>query len=207
MINHFLDQAPGAGLVISGNGAERNIVRRNFGSGISSIGNVDGRIVDNIVEDNGAEYLPFALVENVAMDYPANGIGVQAGSGQRDPGLRMTVSGNVSNRNGLNGVYVNGNANLVTDNSVFENGAIGIVVRRQLEGNQITYNRTGYNGILDLFDEGGEDNARERGIDSCPNIWFANTWGPVQPGGQESWLGSFVTAYAPNCTAAGGSGG
>ncbi len=116
----------------------------------------------------------------------------------------MTVSGNVSNRNGLNGVYVGGSANLITDNSAFENGAIGILVRRGAEGNRITYNRTGYNGILDLYDEGGYDNLRERGIDSCPNIWFANTWGPVQP---ETWLGSFVTAYAPNCTAAGGSGG
>ncbi len=207
LINHFLDQRPGTGLVISANGAESNIVRRNFGSGISSIGNVDGRIVGNIVEDNGAEYRQYALEVNIAMDYPANGIGVQAGSGQRDPGLRMVVSGNVSDRNGLNGVYVSGNASSVTDNSAFENGAIGILVRRGVDGNRITYNRTGYNGILDLYDEGGYDNARD-GIDSCPNIWFANTWGPVQPGAQEvPWMGSFVTAYAPNCTAAGGSGG
>jgi len=206
LINHFFDQEPGTGIVISANSAERNIVRRNFGSGISSIGNVDGRIVGNIVRDNGAEYRPFALAENVLTDYPANGIGVQPGSGQRDPGTRMVVKGNVSNRNGLNGFYLDGDASRVTDNSAFENGAIGILVRRNTNGNRITNNRTGYNGILDLYDEGGYDFALD-GIDRCINTWYANKWGPVQPGAQEvPWMGSFVTSYVPNCTAAGGRG-
>ncbi len=214
IVNHFLDQRPGDGLVISGNKVRGNTVRANTGSGISNIGHVDGEAVGNVVEENGLWALPFAteVEPPVAEDVAANGIGVVAGVGQvGGPDSRMLVKDNVVTHNGLSGLFIRGDANVVETNRVFRNGAFGIYVTGS--ETRISYNTTGYNYILDLYDFFGDlIEVGTIGVDpalgvhdGCPNIWFGNTWGPVQPGGLGLYRPS-ENAYRPDCTTIGGSG-
>ncbi len=207
IINHFLDQAPGTLQTIEGNRAIGNRVRRNLGSGISSVGNRHGEIVGNEVVENGLEYAAYAEVD---WDLAAHGIGVRAGGGlghpDFDPNLGVLVKDNEANHNGLHGIYIDGSGISVERNQVFNNGAVGLVVGAAsttfMPANSITYNSTGYNFILDLFDMSGPGWVPEDQY-CADNVWWGNTWGPLQPKAEE-W--GFTAAYYPECAAAGGSG-
>ena len=212
LINHFYDQPIGTNETISGNSVIANTVRGNlWGSGITSVGNIGAQISDNVVEDNGNQLRPDATYETLAEEYPANGIGVRPGAGRFRVGTNMVITNNVVNNNGFNGIFLEGSfdnpaQNRVEGNQVFHNGAVGIWARNGESGSLIKNNTTGFNYILDLFDQWGS-----YGYD-CLNEWSGNTWGEVQPGAQEvpalghPYGAPFENAYAPDCTTAGGSG-
>jgi parallel beta-helix repeat protein len=207
LINHFFDQPVGTDELITGNEVIGNTSRANDGSGISLVGTLDGQIVGNVAEYNGLRYAASATFENNAFDLSANGIGVQAAVGRSGTETNLLIRNNVANHNGLSGIFVHAFNNRVENNQAFRNGAIGIFVRSGSQGSSVSYNDTGFNYILDLYDEIGA-NFAFAGEDYCPNEWFGNTWGALQPGSQE-WDGipyKPVAAYEPDCAALGGSG-
>ncbi len=193
IISHFLDQPPRTGDVIHQNKAVGNTVRRNFGTGISNVSNVGGEIIGNVVEDNGLSF--FGDFEAAIHRINAHGIGATSGPGVPPgptgaPDTNMLIRDNKVDHNGLYGIFLRTSANRVETNESFRNGYFGIVLDFDAFRNTITSNTTGYNGLFDLLDAN----------DDCDsNVWFGNTWGPVQPLAEE-----FGFAYFPDCTTAGG---
>ncbi len=197
IVSHFFDQPIGTNEAIYGNIMMNNIVRRNQGSGISTVSNNDGIIVGNIVEDNASFY--YGNFNRFYENYPPSsviGIGVTVGLGLElnETPMNVLVSNNVVNRNAIVGILVAGSGNLVRDNQVFDNGAWGISIDRATN-NQILHNRTGGNLMVDLYDQSGEDPP------CSTNRWWGNTYSAeLQPLGIEFGCPS---PYEPACTSAG----
>ncbi len=191
IFNAFLTlDDPRRGESIYGNSAIGNQVLRNTTSGISNISNVNGQILRNTIVDNG----PYRFGD-LSGELQTNGIGVQSNqNATRD--TRVLVEGNKVDHNGKFGIIVGSYGNTVRKNESFRNGTVGIAVGLSDETptslNQILENRTGGNGVFDLFDS-----------DPCSAHWYGNVWGEPSTVVLEFGLS---TAYYPDCTAVGGSG-
>jgi parallel beta-helix repeat protein len=199
VVNHFLDQPFGTEKAIYGNTVMNNSVRRNEGSGISTVANINGVIVGNVVEDNAAFYYGnfFRLYEPYAPSSVV-GIGVTTSDAlllKDDGGTNALVANNVVNRNAIVGIHMRSSGNQVRDNQVFDNGSWGINVDYESRNNEILHNRTGGNLMVDLLDQSGEEPP------CSTNRWWDNTYSDeVQPLGVEF---GFPAPYYPDCTAAG----
>lgn len=196
-VSHFLDQPVGTDLFISGNDVLRNSVRRNDGSGISTVANFDAVIAGNRVENNARQY--YGNFNRLHEDYPPSsviGIGVTTSDSFRRDNVQtnVVVKDNVVNNNGLIGIQIAASGNRVLRNRVFDNGALGINVDSQAFGNSIVGNRTAGNLLFDLVDQSG-------GQDCIDNRWRDNTYSAqVQPLGIEYGLTSSIL---PPCIADG----
>ena len=211
-IPHYVN-APGHGIIIHhsldptfdndqeavyGNTVLNNNVRRNEGSGISTVANHNGVIVGNVVEDNAAFYYGnfFRFFEPFP---PSSVIGIGVTTHpvflRDEVPTNVLVANNVVNRNAIIGIQIEGHRNVVRDNQVFDNGSWGINVDYQSRNNEILHNKTGGNLMVDLFDQSGEH------PQCSSNRWWDNTYSDeVQPLGL---LFGFPAPYDPECTAAG----
>ncbi|MCA1708536.1 MAG: right-handed parallel beta-helix repeat-containing protein [Actinobacteria bacterium] len=189
IVNNFLDLSD-RGFPIYNNSVIGNTVLGSAGSGISSIGSVNSVVSDNTVEDNGVERASQTpLDQKLRGGIPANGIGAAKGPEIFEP-LNMLIARNNVNRNGLDGIIVERSVDGVTiqENRSTYNGWFGIILDLRNHDNKVIGNATGYNGFIDLVD-GAED-------ETCDNnVWFGNTWGPLQPLAAEFGL---TSAYYPD---------
>lgn len=196
IVSHFLDQPLGTDEGIYDNLVMNNTVRRNQGSGISTVANINGVIVGNVVEDNAAFYYGnFYRLQGFYAPSSVIGIGVTTGPGMNATPTNVLVSNNVVNRNGIIGIHIDTSGNRIRDNQVFDNGAWGISIYFNALNNEILHNRTGGNLMVDLVDQSGEDPP------CATNRWWDNTHSAeVKPLGIEFGL---TNPYEPACTAAG----
>ena len=196
IVNHFLDQPVETNGVIYGNKVMDNIIRRNNAAGISNVSNHDGVIAGNIVEDNALQL--YRDLDRWFGNFlpPGDGIGLTAGLGEPfNAPQNVLVRDNITNHNGLGGIFTQGVGNRIVNNQAFHNGAIGIDISSH--DNIIQFNDTGYNWLFyDLY-----DNSNVVGAGPCTtNRWWGNTWGPVMPPGLEY---GDVTPNYPDCVMAG----
>lgn len=189
ILNNFLDEGdPRRGESLYDNAVVRNVVSRNFGVGISNISNVNGRIVGNVVEENGLFYTDDYDAANQGF---GTGIGLTKG-GNAVADTYVLVEGNRVARNGVFGILGDrgSSSNTIQNNESVSNG-VGIGVN-EFYNNQILYNRTHSNRLIDLYDNN----------ENCDNnTWYGNTWGPPNP----EYAEFFPVAYYPECTGTGGS--
>lgn len=194
IINHFLDQPIGTNEAIHRNHVRNNSVRRNDGSGISTVANMDAVISGNLVEGNAPQY--YGNFYRFYEPFPPSsvvGIGVTTGDGLRLAQVphNVLVQNNVVNRNAIVGIQVAAAGNRVQHNQAFDNGAWGINVDYDATRNSILHNQTGGNLMVDLFDQNAGD-------ECDANRWLGNTHSAeLQPLGIEF---GFPAPYYPPCT-------
>lgn len=197
IVNTFLDlEDIQRGESVYDNRVIGNTIRRNNGSGVSNISNVNGRVVGNHIEDNGSPY--YKSFDAYLQEYPAHGIGIRAGQEARQ-NTQMYVADNTVVHNGLDGIIVQSDENRVQSNEVIDNGIFGIELFTA-ERNLIAENATSGNIYWDLLDQSGYEDGN---YDCDENRWIGNTWGPVTP---ELAAFGIDYMYFPDCTATGGSG-
>lgn len=191
-ITPFLSDLLERGLSVFGNQVIANTVRDNDNSGISSISNVDGAIVDNKVETNGRD-------ENAS---PRNGIGVQANQ-RALLDTNVLVQRNTVIGNGGQGVNIASSSNHVLNNEVHANLAGGIVLfggdraqRNEIRQNNAADNPNGDGDLADFF-----FNEATSAFDCDHNTWFGNTWGSGGFWPDPALLGTFGPVA---CTTFGG---
>lgn len=196
IVSHFYDQPIGTDAAISGNNLRGNTVRRNDGSGISTVANFNAVISGNVVEDNARQY--YGNFHRLYEPYAPSsiiGIGVTTGDGLRTRGVpsNVLVRDNFVNRNAIVGIHIGSAGNQVLDNHVSDNGSWGINVDYEATSNSIIGNRTDGNLMVDLLDQ-NDDNCAD-------NRWWRNTYSAeLGPLGVEF---GFPAPYYPDCTAAG----
>lgn len=194
ILNPFLAESLPREASLFDNQIVGNTVRDNANSGISNISNVNGIIVDNVVETNG----------RASRVFPANGIGVQANQlAQLDTnvlvqGNRVIGNGSVTSTGAPfqgDGINIVSSGNRVLNNEVHANKRSGIDIanRTRAKRNEIRNNNAANNGapgpsVADLYDDSVNPVTRVRDCDQ--NTWFGNIWGS---GG-----------FSPECTATGG---
>jgi parallel beta-helix repeat protein len=131
IINNFLDEqgTPRRGEPIRNNDVIDNVVRRSDNSGISTIGNIDPRIVGNTVEENGKRgercgggRFGGTFCQPAAI--PSNGIGVTAGP-LAPRVTRVLIEGNTVTGNTGNGIFIRTRENRITGNTALRNGGAG----------------------------------------------------------------------------------
>lgn len=159
--NFFQPDDPQRGDSIYGNRVVNNVVRRNFTAGITTVSNVRGEIIGNLVEDNGTLFKSFA-----------NGIGVSRGD-MSVLANGSLVKGNRVFRNGYSGIMLDRAVQevTVTENEVAGN-LLGIATGNNASNNFITSNSALDDLAFDLADASDEEN----GYASCPNTWRNNTY-------------------------------
>ncbi|MDP9358780.1 MAG: right-handed parallel beta-helix repeat-containing protein, partial [Chloroflexota bacterium] len=190
IINNFLDEqgTPRRGEPIRNNHVIDNVVRRSDNSGISTIGNIDARIISNTVEDNGqrGEFCfdggrggirgPGGITCQPAAS-PSNGIGLTAGP-LAPRVTRVLIEGNTVTGNTGNGIFIRTRENRITGNTALRNGGSG----RPGSG----VNDFG-GGRFDLYDRNFFDplcegpNCPPRKASCDQNVWHRNTFETAFP--------------------------
>jgi hypothetical protein len=150
---------------LSNNDVTDNVVTRSASSGISSISNNNGRIIDNTIDGAGVR------ADGTQANGPGNGIGVNANAAANKTTANV-VFGNIVNNAFANGMNTVSDGNVVSHNRFTGPSVFGIL--NGGHSNSFTNNYAVGSQIFDLID-GTE-------YPTCDNdVWSANTYGTAAP--------------------------
>lgn len=172
-----------SGTTVKGIRIASNVIRQNASAGIANVNHVNGVIVGNTVEANGAT------------NAQGNGIGVQLGPQAVAVATRMLIAENQVHGNARNGIVIRA---LATENQILNNNAAdnNFAGPESSPQDPLLINPDDPRGIDLLRMLRGADgpvyDLHDQNPGCAGNVWLGNTWGS---GG-----------YSHVCVTAGGTG-